>query len=128
MPLTGTDFILDSAEPVEHDGPVSTGYIVDRSLEGGRTQCDGYYGCGVVDAFCSGHDRGSDAIPIRVLIGGRTESESKKSREEDGVSDRIRHRFRQTGQSRSRSTRARLERRTDQPRECVTESSHYEDL
>ena len=46
-----TDLVLDSAEPVEHDGPVSTGYIVDRSLEGGRTQRDGYYGCGVVDAF-----------------------------------------------------------------------------
>jgi hypothetical protein len=128
VPLNETDFILDSAEPVEHDGPVSTGYIIDRSLEGGRTQRDGYYGCGVIDAFCSGQDRGSDAIPVRVLIGGRTESESKKSREEDGVSDRIRHRLRQTGQSRSRSASARRVPRTDQPGECVTESSHYEDL
>ena len=36
-----TDLVLDSAESIEHDGPVSTRNIIDRRLESRRTQCDG---------------------------------------------------------------------------------------
>ena len=36
-----TDLVLDSAESIEHDGPVSTRNIIDRRLESRRSQCNG---------------------------------------------------------------------------------------